>query len=906
MTKVDAAILTIDKVICANISKFDDSERGLLSQNILAQLRNFVELIALKAEHGTGDIEVTYENICRANAFVRSKGNLRFLCRFHDFLQITASHYTFDPENSERLMLKYYEYLIRIKSLLKNTYSLEVLHNIGEFPIVLDPALKEYYEKIAEAMNRVQSARLQSSYTDRYYIQKIKPFFLNHEVYYEVTFTTANERASKFDRVIAFTRADISPNYAVKLAVSNDEIEVLGKRMPIQIIDNWEVSIRPCELDNFASIFGQHRKIGGGTIEYRELMGFLTDTGQSLVELINSPDAIYDNIKGYITQKARSSGIFDVIDRCRNLAVTGSPGVNVVKYLLYRLNNKIIKRQYQSEKCERLTDLNLKWGCIPFDEMPFATSLIDHNPRLFDLFDSLSSANREHELFSRHIKNNIEIHGRLYTPRKDITRFSNIDALIRDFNNRLYWKHSYRKIECYKEHLYIKCYEDDTHSIIKKLRGLSSAGIKNYSKSVDSWLHTSGYPIDCEEKLIALRQIFESSSVTLIYGSAGTGKSTLINHISNFFHDRKKLYLAKTNPAVDNLKRRVSAGDSTFSTIAKFLSPKNSSTECEILFIDECSTVDNADMLAVLSRASFKLLVLVGDVYQIESIQFGNWFSIARAFVPHSSVYELTKPYRSQNERLLKLWGKVRNIEDDIVEHIAKGGYSTTLNESIFEHSEQDEIILCLNYDGLYGINNINRFLQGSNRSPAKQWGVQTYKVGDPVLFNESNRFAPLIYNNLKGRIADIQILKGEVRFDIELAIAINEWDAEGYEFDLLDSMENGNSVIRFIVKQLRSTDEDDDASSSAVVPFQIAYAVSIHKAQGLEYESVKIVITDEVEELITHNIFYTAITRAKEKLRIYWTPDTQDRILKSLRLRNDGKDSALLASKFGLNRPEQ
>ena len=62
----------------------------------------------------------------------------------------------------------------------------------------------------------------------------------------------------------------------------------------------------------------------------------------------------------------------------------------------------------------------------------------------------------------------------------------------------------------------------------------------------------------------------------------------------------------------------------------------------------------------------------------------------------------------------------------------------------------------------------------------------------------------------------------------------------------------------------------NDDRVSKALVPFQIAYAVSIHKAQGLEYNSVKIVITNEVEEKITHNIFYTAITRAKEKLKIF------------------------------------
>ena len=56
----------------------------------------------------------------------------------------------------------------------------------------------------------------------------------------------------------------------------------------------------------------------------------------------------------------------------------------------------------------------------------------------------------------------------------------------------------------------------------------------------------------------------------------------------------------------------------------------------------------------------------------------------------------------------------------------------------------------------------------------------------------------------------------------------------------------------------MKGTRSDEDAETN--VPFQIAYAVSIHKAQGLEYNSVKIVITKEVDEMITHNIFYTAL----------------------------------------------
>ena len=67
-----------------------------------------------------------------------------------------------------------------------------------------------------------------------------------------------------------------------------------------------------------------------------------------------------------------------------------------------------------------------------------------------------------------------------------------------------------------------------------------------------------------------------------------------------------------------------------------------------------------------------------------------------------------------------------------------------------------------------------------------------------------------------------------------------------------------------------------------SVVPFQLAYAVSIHKAQGLEYNSIKIIIPNSNSESISHGIFYTAITRAKEKLKIYWSADTMEKIIGS------------------------
>lgn len=896
MLKVDEAIYDTNKVICKNISVFDASERGLLSQNILSQLRNFVEYIAQKVYSKGSDTDPNdYQDKIAAWEFVKTKGELRFLNKFHNLLQKSVSHYTFDEGGSERLMLKYYEYLLKIKVFLKEKYNMDVLENIDDFPLNLDDNLMEYYKQIAVRIVKPSRYATPNPYNDRAYIQKIKPFFVKQNFFYEVTFSVANDKASKFDRVIAFTSLDLSDNYAVKLSIHNDVIGVLGKVMPIQIIDSWEISVRPCEVNRFADFFGRHTQINAGNNEFRDLMKFLTETRMSLVDLVTSSDSYYSWAKAKCTREAKVTHIFDLLDKSRDLIKDKAPGSNVIRYFLHKMNNKIMRRQYSGNPCEMLSNLYLKWGCIPFDQMPYATSLIKHNPRVYDLFECINSNNREHEFLARTIQNNTEQRGVLFTQSEDLQKFDNIDNLIRKYNSLVYYKHKERYIYTYKNHLYMKGYVDDTTKIIKKLKELSSTGMSGYSDFVESWLSKNpSYRIDSKEKLDALKIIFSDSRVALIYGSAGTGKSTLINHISNLYNDRKKLYLANTNPAVDNMRRKVNAGNCDFKTISKFLPDYNTNTECDILFIDECSTVSNKDMRSVLEKSTFKLLVLVGDVFQIEAILFGNWFSIARTFVPETSASELSKPYRSTNKRLLTIWDRVRKLQDDILEPLVKGKYTVKLDESIFEHSEDDEIILCLNYDGLYGINNINRFLQSGNPNPEIVWGINTYKIGDPILFNESDRFAPLIYNNMKGRIKDIEPTEDKIRFDVELDIAITDWEAEDYDFTLVGKSDKGNSIISFWVDKYRSTDDDDD-SSNAIVPFQVAYAVSIHKAQGLEYKSVKIVITNEVEELITHNIFYTAITRAKEDLKIYWTPETEKKILEGLSLRNYNKDAALL-----------
>lgn len=526
MMQIDSAILATDKVICKNISRFDDSERGLLSQNILSQLRNFVEYIADKVYANGSDLDPNnYALNVEALKYLQTRGDLRFLHQFHELLQKSVSHYTLDENGSERLMLKYYEYLLKIKIFLNDTYGLHVLDNIEDFPLDTDTELSEYHEKIAEKICSPSQRCSTSIYSDRYYIQKIKPFFVNQRIYYEVTFTAANSKMSKFDRVIAFSRYEILSNYAVKLSIRNDSINVLGKDMTIQIIDGWNVSIRPCELDNFADIIGKHSKINTGTKEYSELMRFLTETKMPLSELVACSERYYGFVKNQITSQARTTYIFDTLDQCREIILSNKPGCNVLKYLLYHLNNRIIKWQRWNDGCSLLSGLNLSYGCIPFDRMPFCTSLRNHNPRIYDLLDCLSEKGREHELFARHIQNNTEIETEQQLSKLDEGRKNNMIA-IRDLEmtkERLLSFAEYAKdaqpevlvtlIRTIVERIYIVDKDDERycHIFIKGCSGEDYTG----------FFQTAGYieqkttPV-CDSEQYCIRNLFVTSGNFLI------------------------------------------------------------------------------------------------------------------------------------------------------------------------------------------------------------------------------------------------------------------------------------------------------------------------------------------------------------------------------------------------------
>ena len=165
-----------------------------------------------------------------------------------------------------------------------------------------------------------------------------------------------------------------------------------------------------------------------------------------------------------------------------------------------------------------------------------------------------------------------------------------MQPLVDAYNANLYYKHKLEnnnlQLECWNGYYYIQKYEDNVMKILQRLKELSSKGIFSYTHTVNSWLSKPGVAVDSDEKRKALKELFSNSRVALVYGAAGTGKSTFINYISRIFGDKNKIYLANTNPAVENLRRKVDSYDGTFMTIAKFLAGKSIKQEWDLLLMN--------------------------------------------------------------------------------------------------------------------------------------------------------------------------------------------------------------------------------------------------------------------------------------------------------------------------------
>lgn len=467
-----------------------------------------------------------------------------------------------DDGQSERLLLKYYDFLWQIRKFLKANYNISILHNLEKFPLNMDVLDQQYYELVAESVCSITDAS-NPLCKSRFYVQKKTPFFVGTERYYEVTLQLASIYATKYNRITAYTKVDISTDYSVQIGYADAIVNLWGVESRIKIITNWKVSIDPVCLNKLARILNLPVKLSSRHGEYSALMDFLTDTGISLLDLIDLQKPTFTARIDKVYSSTNTSAFKQVLSTLKdNFSHTSTvPGKNVIRYLLLNLREETLESVMPTRYAPAplYNSLYLSKKCLPFEKNPFISNLAGSRTSERTTVTSIMSVAGRNKidvvLPYLSLKKAIKQTGEIYFEASTI---ANNDAIDR-FNNHLdTWERNQGyQIMRNNDLVYIDIYEKTTISILQQLLAFSHNGNKGQKAVNQSFVKKNEALLTDVLKEQALRDVFVNSRLLLIYGAAGTGKTTLINHISNLMSGYRKLFLTKTHTALQNLKRRV-------------------------------------------------------------------------------------------------------------------------------------------------------------------------------------------------------------------------------------------------------------------------------------------------------------------------------------------------------------
>ena len=691
----------------------------------------------------------------------------RYLCNFLRGLKYINRRIPKEGQ-AERLMLKYYNYLWEIRRFMRENYNKSILENLEKFPLDLDTVDSEYYEKVAKQIENIDLTK-RNVRVSRYYVHKITPFFVNGERYYEITLQLAGVYSTKYNRVTVYSKMTITTYYSIQIAYTETELELWGIRNNIKVLNDWKVAIDPTCLNKLSKMLMKHTKINRNYQEYVNLMEFLTETGMNLFELINMRKERFSQIYNRVFGTTNTHDFGDVLIQIRREYSKSSckVGKNTIGYAMLHMRDEILEdllpnKFYPKRISEKLF---VSSRCYPFEKNPMIANLVGtktskkDKESIIELLDDSKVVSLVQPYMT--IDNLISETGELLFKKSEIGS----DAVIENYNTSLDdWERDKGYFIIEKEGLVtIASYYDTTINILKRLLQLTHNVSLDRQEENERFIKNCGIKFDDIDKKIALKHLFVNSNIMLIYGAAGTGKTTLINYISRMFGNARKLYLTKTHTALQNVIRSLDKNiDNCDFEIIDSITRSNSAVIHDIVFIDECSTIDNRTMELLLGKISNDaLIVMSGDIYQIESIDFGNWFFYAKDIVKAKGAsIELSSTWRTEKEELKGLWKAVREKSTIETEMLSmEGPFSENLGENIF-HLDEDEVVLCLNYDGKFGLNNMNQYFQNANtNSKAFSWEEWSYKIGDRIIFTNTRR-STLLYNNLKGTIINISYAK--------------------------------------------------------------------------------------------------------------------------------------------------
>ena len=372
-----------------------------------------------------------------------------------------------------------------------------------------------------------------------------------------------------------------------------------------------------------------------------------------------------------------------------------------------------------------------------------------------------------------------------------------------------------------------------------------------------------------------------TGSVFILTGGPGTGKTTTLNGVIKILKAQKKriLLCAPTGRAAKRMSdltgepartiHRLLEVDFNAKGELKFKRNETNPLPADVVIADEMSMVD-ALLMCSLVRAikPTSKFIMVGDSNQLPSVGAGNVLKdlIASHYIPSVELKEIfrqaaqslivTNAHRIVNgefpvldDRQNDFFFMNKSLESDIaglVIQLAKQRLPDT-----YGFSPIDDIqVLCPTKMGMAGTKELNKQLQSAlnppsqNKAELKFFDV-IFRTGDKVMQTKNDYDVLWTKNNEKGSgifNGDIGIIRSVDRFSQNVTI-----DFEG-------------RVAIYTSEMLRRLEH--------------AYAITIHKSQGSEYDAVIIPITAFTHNMLYRNLLYTGVTRAKKMIIVIGTKE--------------------------------
>ena len=357
-----------------------------------------------------------------------------------------------------------------------------------------------------------------------------------------------------------------------------------------------------------------------------------------------------------------------------------------------------------------------------------------------------------------------------------------------------------------------------------------------------------------------------SQPVSVLTGGPGTGKTTALKGLISALEASQKSY-ALASPTGRAAKRLAQAAGRSASTIHRLLgfSPRDGfkhNTEnplkVDMLVVDEASMLDlwlAYHLLKALAQGTH--LVLVGDVDQLPSVGAGDVLRdlIASELVPVTRLHEIfrqaahshiitnahrinlgqmpvfqpsgqTKPGEPLGDFFLFPAATPEEASHWVLEVVCK-----RIPEVFGLHPRDGIQVLAPMYRGPVGVDALNDGLQARLNPPGAmkpevKISAQIFRVGDKLMQTQNNY--------------DKEVFNG----DIGYLIAIDQVDRTlGVDYE-----------GRVVSYELSETDQ-----------LTLAYAISVHKAQGSEFPAVVIPLVTQHYMMLQRNLLYTAVTRARQ-----------------------------------------